>query len=177
MPAATTTSADCCGFTPDIAARRAALEAQGAAVSLVVGRPSAHSPGSLITRCTVRDRPRIQTPQDPQPSPNKNTNFPGTVAAFTLSIVSARLRHVVLTHPRTGPSMRFLFVDSPVCTRASFPRSLTVPQLPSASGDPFQHRKVRNSHRGLTPHQFMPMSGVHNALKPTVTPSACPRLS
>jgi hypothetical protein len=64
--------------------------------------------------------------------------------------------------------MQFLFVDSHVCTPASFPRPLAVPQLPSASGDPCHIAQVRYSHRGLPPHQFRPMSGVHHALKRTV---------
>lgn len=34
-----------------------------------------------------------------------------------------------------------------------FPRSLAILRLPSASGDNFQHRKVRYSRRGLPPHQ------------------------
>ncbi len=37
--------------------------------------------------------------------------------------------------------------------------------------------QFRFSYRGLVPHKFMPMLGVHNRLKPTVTPLACPRLS
>jgi hypothetical protein len=43
------------------------------------------------------------------------------------------LRHVVLTHPETGPYMLFLSVGSWFCTPASFGRSLAVPPLPSAN--------------------------------------------
>jgi hypothetical protein len=72
------------------------------------------------------------------------------------------LRCVVATHPHTEPSMRFLFVGSHLCTWASFRQSLAGLPLPSASGYPFD---IGSSHRGLSPHKLMPMSGVHKALE------------
>jgi hypothetical protein len=60
--------------------------------------------------------------------------------------------------------MRFLFVGSHLCTRASFRQSLTGLPLPSASGYPDD---IGSSHRGLSPHKLMPMSGVHPGVQPT----------
>ena len=106
----------------------------------------------------------LSRPQAGQISPNKNMNFLRTTAAFTLSPVPGGFRHHVLTHPETGPSMRCLFVGSHVCARASFRPALTDLPLPSASSysDP-KDGHYRYSYRGPSPHQFMPMSGVHSA--------------
>ena len=60
--------------------------------------------------------------------------------------------------------MRFLFVDSHLCTWASFRQALAGLPLPSASGYPDD---IGSSHRGLSPHKLMPMSGVHPALNRT----------
>ena len=113
-----------------------------------------------------------------QISPNKNMNCPCTSAAFTLSPVPGGLRHEVLTRPGTEPSMRFLSIASHVCARASFRPTLADAPLPSASGFicPIGHSK--NSHRGLSPHKFMPMSGVHPSLQGTsrIKPREAPEL-
>jgi hypothetical protein len=53
-------------------------------------------------------------------------NFPCTTAAFTLSPAPEGLRHLVLTRPGTGPSMRFLPVGSHFCARG-FPFSSDIP--------------------------------------------------
>jgi hypothetical protein len=113
-----------------------------------------------LSRFTSHRHPR-------QISPSKNMNYPCTTAAFTLSAVSGGLRHEVLTRPQTEPSMQFLSVGSHVCTPASFGQSLAVLPLPSASGYPCRMRQVGYSHRGLPPHQFMPMSGAHPSLQRT----------
>jgi hypothetical protein len=60
--------------------------------------------------------------------------------------------------------MRFLFVGSHLCTRASFRQILTNLPLPSASGYAYF---MMSSHRGLPPHKLMPMSGVHRPMQPT----------
>ena len=91
-------------------------------------------------------------------SQNKNMSFPCTTAAFTLSAVTLGLRDQVPTRPQTRPSMRFLFVGSHVCTWASSRQTLAGLPLPSASGYPDD---IGSSHRGLSPHKLMPMSGVH----------------
>ena len=58
--------------------------------------------------------------------------------------------------------MRFLFVGPHLCTRASFRQALADLPLPSASGYP---DFMMSSHRGLSPHKLMPMSGVHPAFE------------
>jgi hypothetical protein len=95
-------------------------------------------------------------------------NFRCTAAAFTLSPAPGGLRHLVLTHPGTKPSMRFLSVGSHLCARASFRHPLTGLPLPSASSYIRPQRgHHRYSYRGLSPHQFMPMPGVHKAFELT----------
>ena len=69
--------------------------------------------------------------------------------------------------------MKFLFVGSQVCTWASFRRLLAESPLPLASRCCFiAFMQLRFSDRGLAPHQFTPMLGVHNSLE--ATPSALP---
>jgi hypothetical protein len=95
-----------------------------------------------------------------QTSPNKDMNFQRTTAAFTLSPAPGGLRHLVLTRPGTKPSMRFLSVGSHLCARASSRQTLARLPLPSASSYICPNGHYRYSYRGLSPHQFMPMSGV-----------------
>jgi hypothetical protein len=73
---------------------------------------------------------------------------------------------VVPAHPFRQPYMIFLFVGSSGLTEASCPRDLAIPQLllsnvstilPSIMKD----RLTVFIHRGLSPHQFTPMSGAH----------------
>ena len=104
-------------------------------------------------------------PHAEQISPNKNMSYRCTTAAFTLSPVPGGFRHLVLTHPETERSMRFLSVGSHLCTQASFRQPLAVLPLPSASGYP---TVMMSSHRGLAPHKLMPMSGVHHAIERTL---------
>jgi hypothetical protein len=63
--------------------------------------------------------------------------------------------------------MRFLFVGSHLCTRASFRPPLAKRPLPSASSCVCPKGHTRYSYRGLSPHQFMPMSGVHKGFQRT----------
>jgi len=97
-----------------------------------------------------------------QISPNKDINFQCRIAAFTLSPVPGGLRQLVLTRPGTAPSIRFLSVGSHLCARVSSRQALADLPLPSA----FSSRLSRCSHLDCraTPHQIMPMSGVHNRL-------------
>jgi hypothetical protein len=177
---ATTPFADFCPFTTRVATRRAlrrTVGSGGASSAFALGLSPAPVARDRELRVRWRFRAFRRGPQSDSPlrstlpfgqiSPNKNMNLPCAIAAFTLSTAPGRLRHLVLTRPQTGPSMRFLSVDSQVCARASSGRVLAGAPLPSARGNAFHHRKVRNSHRGLSPHQFMPMSGVHRALEPT----------
>jgi hypothetical protein len=65
--------------------------------------------------------------------------------------------------------MKFLFVGSQVCRWASFRRSLAESPLPLASRCcfiPFMD-EPRFFDRGLAPHQFTPMLGVHHPLQRT----------
>jgi len=70
------------------------------------------------------------------------------------------LRHVVLTCPGTEPCMRFLSVGSHVCLR-----------IPSDGRSPFRPCLglvlvlLWFSYRGLTPHKFTPVPGVHQAVQ------------
>ncbi len=66
--------------------------------------------------------------------------------------------------------MRFLFVGSHLCIWASFRPVLADLPLPSASGYP---DNMMPSHRGLSPHKLMPMSGVHNRVNLTAQQLRC----
>ena len=162
--------------TPDVTARRAdwiTVGSGGDSTTFTMGL----NPAPMAIEATLgfdgwfqpfRDGPQFDFPGHParqvgQTSPNKNMNFQRTTAAFTLSPAPGGFRHHVLTHPETEPSMRFLFVGSHLCTPASFGHPLAGLPLPSASGyiGP-KEGHFRYSHRGLSPHQFMPMSGVHD---------------
>ena len=70
--------------------------------------------------------------------------------------------------------MKFLFVGSQVCRGASFRQFLAKPPLPLASRCcfiPFMD-EPRFLDRGLAPHQFTPMLGVHKALHLTAYAAA-----
>ena len=106
--------------------------------------------------------------RDAQISPDKNVNFPCTNAAFR----TYGFRYVVQTHPGAKPCMRFLFVISHVCHRASFRPLLAEMPLPSAStfGSIHYYEHPRFSYRGLPPHKFTPMPGVHYSIHLTPIP-------
>jgi hypothetical protein len=63
--------------------------------------------------------------------------------------------------------MQFVSLGSHVCTPASFRQILAELPLPSASGYSRRMRRVGYSHRGLSPHKLMPMSGAHPSLQRT----------
>jgi len=102
-------------------------------------------------------------------------NFQCTTAAFTLSPAPVGFRHLVLTHPGTRPSMRFLSVGSHLCAQASSRHPLAGLPLPSASSY-YPRRGHRYSYRGLSPHQFTPMPGVHKTLQPMLVPRTAERV-
>jgi len=141
--------------------------------------------------------PSAHAPLARQISPDKDVNFPCTTAALTRSPAPGGLRHLVLTRPGTEPSMRVtrpipgarppgqpsavqnrsqrfgLSVGSHLCARASSRHPLARLPLPSASRcfRPFGGH-LRYSYRGLSPHQFMPMPGVHNGMQRTALRAA-----
>ncbi len=157
---ATTPSADFCPVTPGVTAGRAARNSGRVRWCFHGFRRGPQSGSHSPFR-----------PQARQISPNKDMNYQCTTAAFTLSPVPDGLRHLVLTRPGTRPSMRFLSVGSHVCARASFRHPLAGLPLPSASSYYcIIMKQLRDSYRGLSPHQFMPMPGVHNTFQPTALP-------
>jgi hypothetical protein len=117
------------------------------------------------------------------------------------SLPSPGLRYVVLTHPETGPYMLFLFpgsspgqaklialhsglplplvalaFGSPYASLQTFRPFLTETPLPSANT--FVNllkilTLIGFTHRGLLPHKFTPMPGVHNRLQRTALTLRC----
>jgi len=75
-------------------------------------------------------------------------------------------RRVVPPCPDARPCMAFLFVGSQSCAPASFRRSVALPPLPSASTWATL-LATGFTYRGLAPHQFAPMLGVHQRMQAT----------
>ena len=112
---------------------------------------------------------------DRQISPDKNVNCPCTAAAFTLSpepvgfVVSCQLaRRLSLGYPLAGDavsvrrSARMPPASSgPILTDTPLPSARTFVSIPHMSGHPWF------SYRGLSPHKFTPMPGVHDRLQLT----------
>jgi hypothetical protein len=146
---ATTPSADFCPVTPGVAAGRAAEEG-GRVRWRFHPFPDGPQSGSLGS----------SRPHAGQISPDKDMNYRCTTAAFTLSPVPGGLCHQVLTCPETEPSMRFLFVGSHLCARASFRPPLARRPLPSASSCICPEGQTRYSYRGLQ-GTFTPSVHVH----------------
>jgi len=74
--------------------------------------------------------------------------------------------------------MTFLFVGSSGLTEASFPRDLAIPQLLLSNVWiilPLIQRDLMTvfTHRGLSPHQFTPMSGAHKTLVGSAIGATC----
>ena len=70
--------------------------------------------------------------------------------------------------------MIFLFVGSSGLTEASYPRDLAIPQLLLSNVWAIVPLVMRDPttvfiHRGLSPHQFTPMSGAHKTVQATAT--------
>jgi hypothetical protein len=64
--------------------------------------------------------------------------------------------------------MPFLFVGSQLCTRTSFRRPLAVPPLSSANTFAKMFNTLTGfTYRGLSPHKFTPMPGVHKKMQGT----------
>jgi hypothetical protein len=89
---------------------------------------------------------------------------------------------VVPAGPFRQPYMIFLSVGSSGLTEASFPRNLAMPQLLLSNVWiilPLIERDLMTvfTHRGLSPHQFTPMSGAHQSIHQNRHPASRIRLS
>lgn len=94
-------------------------------------------------------------------------NVPHTNAAFTLFLVTSEIPYVVRTRPGAKPSMQYLSVGSHVYPQAYSGQHLAMLPLPSASRYHRHYAQCRYAYRGLSPHQFMPMLGVHQRVNGT----------
>ena len=117
--------------------------------------------------CHAERSPKHLERQSGQISPDKNVNCRYTTAAFTISPESVGLRHVVLTCPDDGLVCCF-------CSSAhSF--ALRLPPDPSSRRRPCLRlvlvlrcltTVLDSPYRGLAPHKFTPMTGVHQEVRP-----------
>ena len=115
-----------------------------------------------ITATVARSRAIKKQWHVEQISPDKNVNCRYTTAAFTISPESVELRHVVLTCPDDGLVCYFcssahsfalgLPPDPSSRRRPCLRLVLVLPCLTTVTGF---------SYRGLAPHKFTPMTGVH----------------
>jgi len=115
-------------------------------------------PGSLTRQILSQVR---------QISPDKNVNFHHATAAFTLSPESWASLCGANLH---GDWALYVPMKSGLIAlpEASFGRSLTVPPLPSASTFVNMFNILTGfTYRGLSPHKFTPMPGVHLTLHRT----------
>ena len=126
-----------------------------------------------MPNCYFKQQPASQVKQI---SPDKNVNCHCTTLPFTVSREPVGFVFWCILTPETRPYMTFLFIGSQLCTRASFPQVFTNLQLPSASRYNRQHmlyaKQCRFSDRGLAPHKFTPMLGVHQRINLTQKSSA-----
>ena len=112
---------------------------------------------------TSRHRKR----QAGQISPDKNVNCRYTTAAFTTSPESMGLRHVVLTCPDDGLICCFCSSAHSFALRLPpDPSSRRRPCLRLVLGLPCLATVTGFSYRGLAPHKFTPMTGVHQRYAP-----------
>src|SRR6185369_1418024 len=99
-----------------------------------------------------------------QVSPDKNVNCGYTTAAFTISPESMGLRHVVLTCPDDGLVCCFCSSAHSFALRLpSDPSSRRRPCLRLVLGLRCLATVLDSPYRGLAPHKFTPMPGVHKA--------------
>ena len=89
-----------------------------------------------------------------QISPDKNMNLQCTTAAFTVSHEPEGFVILGSLASETRPCMRFLFVGSHLCTRASFAQPLAGLHLPSASG----YHRYQNTGAGSPTGDLHPIS-------------------
>ena len=108
-----------------------------------------------------------------QVSPDKNVNCRYTTAAFTISPESVGLRHLVLTCPDDGLVCCFCSSAHSFALRLpSDPSSRRRPCLRLVLCYPVSRQCLDSSYRGLAPHKFTPVPGVHQRVE---TNGASPR--
>ena len=107
--------------------------------------------------------------RDAQISPDKNVNFPCTTAAYTLPpepvgfVVLCQLAQELSLVCGFCPSARTFALRLPSDGRSPSRPCLRLVLLIVSSNI----NTIRFSYRGLTPHKFTPMPGVHKLIKPT----------
>jgi hypothetical protein len=116
-----------------------------------------------------------------QISPDKNVNFRYTTAAFTLSpesgaslccanspgdwaLYAVSVRRLIALRSGLPLPLVALACGSPCASLQPFRPFLTETPLPSANVYiRVSRRWIGFTHRGLSPHKFTPMPGVHNS--------------
>jgi hypothetical protein len=110
---------------------------------------------------TIRPLPGAHPSGQPPAVQNRSRRFCLFVGSHRYGLLPCR--------PPFGPACSCSnSLPANLCARASFRHPLAGLSLPSASGycrPPCGY--YRYSHRGLAPHQIMPMSGVHNPFQRT----------
>ena len=131
------TSADFCGLTRCITAKRAVWsDGSGPVRSLEIGLRDL-APGRIRYGTTRPFLPSEPHRQGAQISPGRCANWRCASAAFTVGCVPVGF--AAMCHRQKHPSaltMRFLPVASHLCTQASSRKTLAGLPLPSASGYP-----------------------------------------
>jgi hypothetical protein len=108
-------------------------------------------------------------PHGKQISPDKNVNFPCTTAAFTLPpepagfVVLCQLAQELSLVCGFCPSARTFALQLPSDGRSPSRPCLRLVLLIVSTNI----NTIRFSYRGLSPHKFTPMPGVHNRLQAT----------
>lgn len=113
-------AADFCTVTARIAAGRAVLLDDVAAVFFDTQRAARHGAWVLVSRLNRSGLGHHPVaPHAVQISPGKNANVPCASAAFTMPTEPKGFVVMCQLAPQAWPFMRFLFVASHFCTRAS----------------------------------------------------------
>ena len=169
-------SADFCVLTQHVATQGATGEIISCCLLCVSPERESHPStadgcaGYLVNRVNLFRSLLINLlSRDAQISPDKNVNFPCTNAAFTLP--PNLWASLVLCLLAQGLSL--------ICGFCSSSRTFAL-RLPPHGRSPFRTclrlvlllvsivmNTFRFSYRGLSPHKFTPMPGVHNLMEPT----------
>jgi hypothetical protein len=110
-----------------------------------------------------RQKPLILGPVTLSPEPGALlccANLPGDWALYAVSVRPLTALRSELPLPAVA-----LACGSPFAWLKSFGLVLAAPPLPSASVYVMSHDITGFTYRGLSPHKFTPMPGVHNLLQ------------